>query len=51
MVFNKDLPHNDCIKLFNVLESVIPQRSDVIVIYSGIWSFADNAFGQASTCI
>ena len=40
MVINKDLPHNDCIKLFNVLESVIPQRTDVIVIYPGIWSFA-----------
>ena len=26
--------------LLNVFESVIPQKNDVIVIYSGIWSFA-----------
>jgi len=40
MAYNKDLPQRNCNELFNVLESVIPQKNDVIVIYSGIWSFA-----------
>ena len=40
MAKNIDFSQNNCSILFNVLESVIPQKSDVIVIYSGIWSFA-----------
>jgi aminoglycoside N3'-acetyltransferase len=37
---NKYLKEN-CDILFNVLESVIPKNTDVVVIYSGIWSFAN----------
>ena len=40
MAKNIDFSKNNCSILFNALESVVPQKSDVIVIYSGIWSFA-----------
>jgi len=40
MAKNIDFSQNNCSKLLSVFESVIPQNSDVIVIYSGIWSFA-----------
>jgi aminoglycoside 3-N-acetyltransferase len=40
MVKNKALAQDNYRQLYNVFDSVIPQKSDVIVIYAGIWSFA-----------